>query len=383
MSLRALIGVALLLLGTFTLPSLANAQAAYTVEVAVADRSPAEQEAAYRIAMRQVLLDNSGDKTLLNRTDVRNALADAKTYVVQFSYRAPSQGEVIPATMAVTDLVRTSGEATHIMKVRFDRNRITEVIKGRPQGRPQSSASASSQAVQFQSALVWMVIRDNGRDLLMGGGNGTKVMQRSREIAGGKGVVLSFPAGDAADVAALGGEPYTLTPDVVLPASLRYVAPAIITADIRRKQPVGWIGDWQRLADDQIATESFEANTLDELLSLGLTWMAPQQSSNAVASAIASPSTPLASESTIWFNGVQSTKDYAQLMKTMSDIGGVRSVYAKELREQGIVIAIQPRIALGQVRARLAQMSRLRETAAPVFNDRSRLSVDAAYELAR
>lgn len=383
MSLRALIGLALLLLGPFTLPSLANAQAAYTVEVAVADRSPAEQEAANRIAMRQVLLDNAGDKTLLNRTDVRNALADAKTYVVQFSYRAPLQGEVIPATMAVTDLVRTSGEATHIMKVRFDRDRITEVIKGRPQGRPQSSASASSQAVQFQSALVWMVIRDNGTDLLMSGGNGTKVMQRSREIAGGKGVVLSFPAGDATDVAALGGEPYTLTPDVVLPASLRYVAPAIITADIRRKQPVGWMGDWQRLVDDQVATESFEANTLDELLSLGLSWMAPQQSSDVVASAIASPSAPLASESTIWFNGVQSTQDYAQLMKTMSDIGGVRSVYAKELREQGIVIAIQPSIALGQVRARLAQMSRLRETAAPVFNDRSRLSVDAAYEFAR
>ncbi len=268
------------------------------------------------------------------------------------------------------------------MKVRFDRNRITEVIRGRPQNRAQN-AGTGSQAVQFQSALVWMVIRDNGRDLLMGGSNGSKVMQRSREIAGGKGVVLSFPAGDAADVSALGGEPYTLTPDVVLPASLRYVAPAIITADIRRKQPVGWMGEWQRLANDQVATESFEANTLDELLSLGLTWMAPQQSTNVVASTIASPSAPLASESTIWFNGVQSTKDYAQLMKTVSDIGGVRSVYAKELREQGIVIAIQPRIALGQVRARLAQMPRLRETAAPVFNDRARLSVDAAYELAR
>ena len=120
MSLRAVIALALLGFCILVVSLNAAAQDAYTVEVAVADRSPVEQEAAYRIAMQRVLLETAADKTLLNRTDVRTALASAKTYVVQFSYRAPAAGEVISDSTPVTDLVRNSGEATQIMRVRFD-----------------------------------------------------------------------------------------------------------------------------------------------------------------------------------------------------------------------------------------------------------------------
>ena len=379
MSLRAVIALAVVGLCLLCASISASAQDAYTVEVAVADRSPAEQDAAYRIAMQRVLLDNAADKTLLNRTDVRTALASAKTYVVQFNYRRPDTDEVIPATMPVTDLVRNTGEATQIMKVRFDRESITSVIKGVPQ----SADNNAPAPVNFRNALVWMLIRDNGRDLLIGGGAGANVMQRSREIAGGNGIVLSFPAADEIDIQALGGDAIGLSQEAVLSASVRYTAPVVVSADISRRRPVGWQGQWQRIANNQVETESFEASSLDELLNLGLTWMAPGQSSNVVASTLAAPAAPLASESTIWFSGVRTTADYAQLMQLVNGIDSLQSVYAKELRDQGVMIAVQPRSALSQVRTRLAQVASLRETARPVFSDGSSPAVDAAFDFAR
>ncbi len=397
MSLRANIASVLMGLSLLLAPLWALAQDGYTVEVAVADRSPAEQDAAYRIAMRRVLLDNAGDKTLLSRTDVRNALARAKNYVVQFSYRAPAAGEVISATTPVTDRVQNTGEATQIIKVRFDRDRISQVIEGQAQ----STATEVSPAVSFRSALAWLVIRDGGNDLLIGGSSGGKVMQRAREIAGGSGIVLLFPAADTADINSLGGsEQLSVEQDVVLNASLRYTTPAIVSADIRRLQPVGWQGNWLRIAGDQLISETFEASTLDELLQMGLTWMAPSRTTSSVAasslggSSVANSAAntaattsfspaPLASESTIYFSGVESITDYAALLELVRGIEGTRSVYTKEVRDRGIVIAVQPRSALAQVRARLAQVSGLTETARPVFPDGSTPAVDVAFDYFR
>jgi len=380
MSLRAVMAAILVGLSLLALPNTLLAQAAFTVEVAVADRSPAEQDSAYRIAMRRVLLDNAGDKTLLSRSDVRTALGDAKAYVVQFSYRSPKPNEIIEANTPVTDLVRSTGEATQIMKVRFDRDRIKAVIKGRPESANDDQAAP----VSFQSALVWMLIQDGNRDLLIGGGNGPKVMQRSREIAGGNGIVLSFPAADTTDIDALGGiDNLSLSQEAVLNASLRYTAPALVSAAISRMQPVGWKGVWQRILNGQVQSQEFEANSLDEILSLGLSWMAPQQSSNVVASQIASPSVPLASEGSVWFSGVTTTADYANILELISKVNGIDAVYAKELRDQGLIIAVQPRSALSGLRNSLAQVNGLRETARPVFSDGSSPAVDAAFVLSR
>jgi len=381
MSMRAIIASALIGLAALCTAVTAQAQDAYTVEVAVADRSPSEQDAAYRIAMQRVLLDNSPDKTLLSRSDVREALASAKTYVVQFSYRAPSPDEVIAASTPVTDLVRNTGEATQIMKVRFDRESIGQIIEG-----PQVASEPAAEPVQFNSALLWLLIRDSNRDILIGGGNGAKVMERSREIAGGNGIVLSFPAADAVDLENLGGANLAINQENVLNASIRYTAPAIVSAEISRKVPVGWTGEWRRIANGQVANQVFEAASLDEMLQRGLAWMSPQgtaRSSNAVATAIAAPSAPLTSESTIWFSGVQSTADYAAVLKMVGEVEGVSSVYAKELRDRGVLIALQPRSALSSVRSRLSSAGSFRETTRPVFADGSTPAVDLAFDVLR
>jgi len=101
---------------------------AYSVEVAVANRSASEQQAAYLAAIRRVLLNNSGDKTLLNRDKIREALRDAEQYVTGFTYRTPLPGTVISSDIPITQLVRDTGEATQLMMVTFDRALIRELI---------------------------------------------------------------------------------------------------------------------------------------------------------------------------------------------------------------------------------------------------------------
>ena len=100
-------------------------------EVAVADRGPEERRAAQSLAMREVLLANSGDKTLLNRDDVRAGLADAERYVERFEYRTPPPGTIIPTGTPLTDAVRESGEATQLMRVAFDRGLLGTLIAAR------------------------------------------------------------------------------------------------------------------------------------------------------------------------------------------------------------------------------------------------------------
>jgi len=137
---------------------------AWSVEVAVANRSDQEQEAAYGVALRRVLLANSGDKTLLNRDDVRKGLRDAKSYVEEFRYRTPAPGTAISRDAALTEAVRTSGQATQLMLVRFDRERVRELIES--DSDDESEENLTAPFSRINSALVWMLIEDEGRRIL-------------------------------------------------------------------------------------------------------------------------------------------------------------------------------------------------------------------------
>jgi len=54
---------------------------AYSIEVAVSERGSQEEQDAYLAGLRRVLLNNSGDKTLLNRDLIRQELNNAENYV--------------------------------------------------------------------------------------------------------------------------------------------------------------------------------------------------------------------------------------------------------------------------------------------------------------
>jgi len=297
-ALHAAVGwVFLVLFSLLTPAAVAQTQLdAYSAEVAVADRSAEEKEEAYQVAMRRILLSNSGDKTLLNRDDVRSGLRDAESYVDLFRYRTPEPGTVIGRDTPITDTVRRSGEATQLMFVRFDQERIDELIEQQAPAQDEEDGTEEPIAnplANVTTALVWMLINDGERDVLVTGEQVFNVQQRVREIAGGAGLSMIFPGGDEIDQAALAPADIR-NGDIgrIRAASERYAQPVILVANLARSLPRGWTGQWIKLAaedieapangDDtteaaeRIANTSFESGSLDSALQQGIGWLSPQ-----------------------------------------------------------------------------------------------------------
>ena len=221
---------------------------AFSAEVAVADRGPAERDAAYAAALRRVLLANSADRTLMNRDDVRAALRDAGSRVETFRFRTPEPGSAIPPDTPVTDAVRRSGEAVGLLRIRFDRERTLALLAGEPDGAeapaatgplvadplpdgsPVDPAAVARAFADVDSALVWLVIEDGERVIAGSEPAAAKVRERVREIAGGAGATVVF--GDAADLDP--GAVRGLDAAAIAAASTRYATDAVLVGRLAR-----------------------------------------------------------------------------------------------------------------------------------------------------
>lgn len=66
----------------------------YTGEAPVSSQSEAERNAAFRTALGKVVVDIVGDRGVLERADVADALGEARSYMLQYRYlRAPADAE--------------------------------------------------------------------------------------------------------------------------------------------------------------------------------------------------------------------------------------------------------------------------------------------------
>ncbi len=346
------------------LPSFAQSQSSYQVEVAVADKGEVEQKEAYQVAMRRVLLSNSADKTLLNRDDVRAGINVADTFVESFNYRSPEPGTVISRATPITDLVRRTGEATQIMTIAFDAARIQELINANKPDNNENEAASVAGLQNVRSALAWFLVQDGRSDLLVGGDVGENVMQRAREIAGGNGITLSFPRGDQTDLSSLTADQLRARDEqAIANTATRYAAPAVLSAYLVRKRSRGWLGLWSKLAGSDAEHQEFEADTLDELLEKGIAWLASTSAEAATYEYGGAAST--ASEGLIWVNTVSATADYARVMSFLDSIDSVATAYPKEIGRDGTLFVVVPRTALNAVANRAASLSWLRRSVPP------------------
>lgn len=341
--------------------SFARAQAdAYSAEVAVADRSADEQNAAYLVAFRRVLLNNSGDKTLLNRDGIRKGLNSAENFVTAFTYRTPPPGTVISTDTPITQLVSKSGEATQLMMVSFDRALVRQLIDTTAGGVDEADSPAPI-ARQSKSALVWLLIQDSGRDIRISDSEALNVQARAREIAGAMGISLVFPAGDAADRSALtiddlltmGSEPFKV-------ASERYEQNTILAGSLRRNGSRGWRGQWLRLSDGEEVESRFDAANLDEALQQGISVLVGEDAvdSNYRYGGPAASGT----EGLVWVGSVDSLEDYASVMRFLEAVPNVGTVYPKEIGQTTMVFAVLPREALRDIESATGAQSWIRRT---------------------
>lgn len=375
-----------------------NAQAqtdAYSIQVAVVDRSTEEQRNAYQIAMRSVLLANSGDKTLLNRDDVRAGLSAADTYVESFRYDSPAPGTVISRDTPLTDSVRNTGKATQLMTIQFNRELIGQLIRPGSSTPVESSSDESANPFgNVSSALMWLIIEDGGKQILASGAAGQNVMERAREIAGGVGVSLSFPAGDDNDIQAVSIDDIkTANLDAMAVAASRYAQPLTLAAHLTRTRTGTWEGVWLKTAAGALENQALSAGSLDEALQQGIAWLKPQGLSSGTASGSTAQSnfqsgqrSNLSSaEGLIWVSPLRSTKNYAEVMQLLSSVDGVSAVYPKEVLGGGMVFAILPRSALPLVQSAIRTHDWLRQAATPSSANESRFAggISVSFEYLR
>lgn len=375
---RALVAVLLLVL---SYPLYAQNDA-FSVEVAVADRGNEEKQGAYVEAFRRVLLNNSGDKTLLNRDDIRAALKRAEQYVAGFSYRTPPPGTVINSETPITDSVRDTGQATQLMMVSFDRQSVSQLIEGGDVAG--NSEEQPAAPLRTDSALVWLLVQDEGRDIMISDPAAANVQARAREIAGAAGVSLVFPVGDEQDQLALGLEDL-LVKDVVriAAASERYAQDTVLFGTLTRDGTQGWRSSWVRMLGEDSVEETIETASLDEALKRGLGILGNNgriDETYRYGGAAASDT-----EALVWVGSLNSTSDYATMMKFFQDLPSVSTVYPKEISNTSMIFAVLPRSALTDVESALVTRDWLRRTAPPVGERPDSLSqnADLALEFGR
>jgi hypothetical protein len=342
---------------------------AYSVEVAVADKSDTEQRNAYQVALRRVLRNTSGDKTVLNRDLVRQELKQAINFVKGFSYRTPPPGTVISSDTPITERVRQSGQATQLMLISFDRQLVAELIESSAPARANTEDQDAPPAVALNtdSALLWLLIQDDGRDIRVSDPAAANIQRRAREIAGAAGISLVYPTGDAEDQLALTVDDM-LSQDFnkLAVASERYGQDMILSGTLARRGAQGWLGEWVRLLGTEMQQSSFETATLDEALKEGL------QVLNSIAAIDETyrygGNAQSGTEGLVWVGSVTSTDDYARVINFLQDQPAVSTVYPKEVSDTAIVFSIVPRSALTDISAAAANAPWLRRSAPPVVS---------------
>jgi len=365
---------------------------AYSIQVAVADRSEAELQNANLVGMRSVLLANSGDKTLLNRDDVRAGLDQAANYVESFRYDTPSAGTVIPANTPVTDNVRSTGKATQLILIQFNRELINQLIRPSTDNAPEPEAESEEALDPFNnvsSALMWLVVEDGDNQMLISAANGQNVMERAREIAGGSGVSLSFPAGDNADIQAISIEDIkTASVEKVSAASARYAQPITLAAHLSRTRTGSWEGVWFKVAAGQQQNQATTSRNLDEALQQGIAWLnsralqsAPVQD-NFQSNLSANTSS---AEGLVWVSPLRTTQNYAQVMAFLTSVESVSVAYPKEVLDGGVVFAILPRSAVPTIASAASNQDWIRQAATPSSANESQFAgaISASFEYLR
>lgn len=360
---------------------------AFSIEVAVSQRSTDEQQDAYMAGLRRILLNNSGDKTILNRDAVRQAIRQAEDYVQTFSYRRPPPGTVLASDTPITSRVQQSGQATQLMLVSFDRDLVTALINDSASLSSADPAEDAPAPVSGgNSALVWLLIRDEGRDILISDAAAANVRKRAQEIAGAAGISLVYPAGDAEDLQLLPVEnivAQTLGAENISAASIRYAQPRVLIGYLARDNVLGWVGQWTDINGDQVQRAEFDSANLDQGLQQGLAMLnsATQIDETYRYGGTATSDT----EGLIWVDSLNSTESYARMIRFFESVGTVSTVYPKEVQASSMVFAVVPRSALLDIESSVGNTTWLQQTTAPIDYSADTLarSVDLAIRYER
>lgn len=354
------------------------------VQIATNGQDLEERNSAYRTGLRWLLSNRPEDFATVDRERVNAVLNEAQDYVDAFEFiELPNQQSL--ASVPVTKRVRDAGEATHLLSVQYSIVAITAALLVDDGGELAEPAPRSLRTTN--DALLWLLVRDGNSDLLVSDATTPSVASRLRELAGGFGWVIDFPALDVTDLAYIGpdeidsavqtvitAESAAATPGLtlspaLLKASERYRKDLILTGFAEKNAAGTWQLRMRRdfLRPDESLDQTFRpaldvsGTNLDRLLQQAMGWNAGS-TTGPLSTGIADSTAGALSDASamVYIDGVGGAGEYLRLMKLLGNLHGVDAVSALEVGRNSLLVGFSPRGALASVSSALQSREWLR-----------------------
>ena len=358
------------------------------VQIATYGQDAEERNSAYRTGLRWLLSNRSQDFGSVDRESVNAVLNEAQDYVDAYEFiELPSQQAL--ASVPVTKRVRDAAEATHLLSVQYSIVAITAALQEDDSSQVTETAPRSLRVIN--EALLWLLIRDGSSSLLVSDATTPSVASRLRELAGGFGWVIDFPALDVTDLAFIGPDEINsavqavISPEAAAATPGLTLSPALIKASERYQKDLvltGFAekdaaGTWQLrmrrdfTRPDESIDQTFRSplditgTNLDRLLQQAMGWNAGLDegglSSNANSSDDGFTGGSLSDvNATIYIDGVSGASEYLSVMKLVQSLPQVETASALEVGQDNLLIGFSPRSALASVSSTLQSREWLR-----------------------
>lgn len=290
----------------------AEAQGLYEAEVPVQGQGTAEREEALRRALAQVLVKLSGDRAAPKKPALAGLLKEASRYVQQYRYR----------TIAAEP--SSSGELR--LWARFDGEAVEGALRG--EGVPVWGRTRPA-------LLVWLAVEDANGRRLVGADSAADAAAALREAAQRRGLPLLLPRLDAEDQGRLRPDDlWSADPGVVLNASARYQAEAVLAGRMREERLGVWAARWT-LHHAGSAGEWTSGGALAEVVEAGVDGAADRLASRLAASADGVGRT----SATLVVSDIHSVESYARTVEYLTGLSVVARV--EVIRVQGASVTFR------------------------------------------
>lgn len=312
--------------------------------------SARERQRAFRDALGQVLIKNTGSTEVINHPVIRRALNNADDYVDTWSYRS------VPATPG------GDGEEPGIeINVTFFEPEVLSLLDNAeiplwPRNRPYT--------------LVWVAVQEELGDRQLVGSSSSEfrdVMDTLQAEAARRGLPLLLPVLDFEDRRAIGVEDvWDMNREKLLAASGRYQSESILAIRLVKTLGGEVIGKSSYLFRDQVmALESFE-DSEEEFLRDSIDLAARELSAYY---AVLLSGTDSNMEVNLTVNGIDSVEDYAGLLDYVGQLTDVNDIHIDSVDQETVKLKLSTGGQLRQLVETIALNRNMTPTGELVRND--------------
>ncbi len=206
----------------------ARVKGLYASEVQVRGRDHASQLEGMQMAMRIVLVRLTGDRNAATRAAAAPLLQNPEAYVQQYGYGG-AEG--------------TAPAGGALLSVQFDAKALDGALQ---------SAGMRTWGRDRPRVLAWVAVQDNGKERIVGAGDGSAYAAALTGQARARGLPLVFPALDLGDEAwsdvIAPGAPMS---EPIAAAARRYGAHAVLAGRLVMSTPGLWEAEWTLFMDGQ------------------------------------------------------------------------------------------------------------------------------------